>query len=269
MLLGLELARILLLLVAHLGPLGMAEVGVVVEGDLAVERHHLAALGDHQRVDLEQRAILAEEALVERVHQLGEGLHRVLLAQSEREGDLPHLERCQPEQRIDVRRDDLLGMGGSHFLDLHAALGRGDDRDATLGAIDQHGQVELARDVEPLLDVQPPDLLPLGAGLLGHELHAEHLRRRRDGRSHALAHLDPAALATPAGVDLGFDDHDLLASALEELLGDGLHLVQREGGLALGNGCAVAREQLLGLVFVQLHDRKLPYHGGRCGWSRA
>jgi hypothetical protein len=85
--------------------------------------------------------------------------------------------------------------------------------------------VELARDVEPLLDVEPPDLLPLGPGLLGHELHAEHLRRCLHGRIDALAHLHATALASPSGVDLGFDDHDLLAGALDELFGDGLHLV--------------------------------------------
>jgi hypothetical protein len=41
--------------------------------------------------------------------------------------------------------------------------------DAARLAVDEHREVELARDVEALLDVEALDLLALGAGLLGDE----------------------------------------------------------------------------------------------------
>ena len=45
---------------------GMAEQGVVVEGHLGVQRHHVA-LGRHdQRVDLGQAAVLVQEDLAQR-----------------------------------------------------------------------------------------------------------------------------------------------------------------------------------------------------------
>ena len=108
--------------------------------------------------------------------------------------------------------EDLLGVLGGHLLDVHAALGRGHDRDAAGGAVEGHAEVELVLDVQALLDEQALHLLALGAGLVRDQLHAEialHglLRRRRV----ALAHLDAAALAAAAGVDLRLDDDDLAA----------------------------------------------------------
>jgi hypothetical protein len=74
-----------------------------------------------------------------------------------------------------VRGDDLLGRVVGDLLDVHAAFGRRHQRHAALLAIDDHGEVELALDVEPLLDEQAAHLLPLGAGLHRDELHAEDL----------------------------------------------------------------------------------------------
>ncbi len=51
--------------------LGVPEVGVGVEGDLAVQREDLVVGRAHQRVDLDQRGVLADEDLP----QLGDG-HR-------------------------------------------------------------------------------------------------------------------------------------------------------------------------------------------------
>jgi hypothetical protein len=59
------------------------------------------------------------------------------------------------------------GCLGRDLLDLHAALGGGHDRDAAGGAVEGHAQVELAGDVQALLDEQALDLLALGPGLVG------------------------------------------------------------------------------------------------------
>ena len=45
--------------------------------------------------------------------------------------------------------------------------------DAAGAAIDDDAEVELARDVDALLDEQPLDLLALGAGLVRDQRHAE------------------------------------------------------------------------------------------------
>ena len=60
--LRLELDRVLLVRVLEVLPLGVAELGVVVEVDLRVERDDVAALGDDERVDLAERAVLLDDA---------------------------------------------------------------------------------------------------------------------------------------------------------------------------------------------------------------
>ncbi len=70
-LLCLELERICGVLVLELGVAGLPEVGVGVQGDLAVERQDLIVRRAHQRVDLDQRGVLGDEHLP----QLGDG-HR-------------------------------------------------------------------------------------------------------------------------------------------------------------------------------------------------
>ena len=68
------------------------------------------------------------------------------------------------------------------LLDLHAAFGRRHHRDATGRAVEHHAEVELARDLEALLDEQALHLLALGAGLVRDELHAEDRARPRPRR---------------------------------------------------------------------------------------
>ena len=63
---GLDLERVLLVEVAQLDQLRVAEERVVVEVHLGVEREQLARLGDDQRVDLEQARVELDERAVER-----------------------------------------------------------------------------------------------------------------------------------------------------------------------------------------------------------
>ena len=75
-----------------------------------------------------------------------------------------------------------------------------------------------------LLDVDLADLLPLGAGLRGLQHHAEHAPRRGSRASSGeRASLIAAALAAPAGVDLGLHRADAAA----ELAGGALGLERR------------------------------------------
>ena len=66
-----------------------------------------------------------------------------------------------------------------------------------------------------------------------------------------LHHLDAAALAAAAGMDLGLDDIDGAA----ELLGGGYRLVGRESRDPATGRHAELAQQLLGLIFVDVHWR--------------
>src|SRR6185295_18866504 len=101
------------------------------------ERHDPAALGDDERVDLEQRAVLRDEAAVERVEELDEVPERLLAAEAEREGEPARLEAGEAEHGVDVEGDDLVGRVVGDLLDVHAALGRGHDRDAAAVAVEE------------------------------------------------------------------------------------------------------------------------------------
>ena len=62
-LLGLELQRVGGVTVLELGVTGLPKVGVPVERHLAVQRQDLVVGGAHQRVDLDQSGVLADEDL--------------------------------------------------------------------------------------------------------------------------------------------------------------------------------------------------------------
>ncbi len=86
---------------------------------------------------------------------------------------------------------DFLRRVRGDFLDIHAALGAGDDDGGAGGAVEQDGEVEFARNVHRLGDEDLADELALGSGLMRDERLAEHLARHtrrlarenhRDGR---------------------------------------------------------------------------------------
>jgi hypothetical protein len=171
----------------------------------------------------------------------------------------------QADRRIDVDLVDLLRRVRGDFLDVHAALGARHQRHALRRAIHHHADVELLLDVGALLDQQPAHLLPGGAGLVRHELHAEDL-------GGALAHFverarefHAAALAATARMDLRLDHPHRPAERLRGLHG----VVDAERGNAARHRHAVAPEQLLALVLVDLHRVIPSLIGVGGGWSFA
>src|SRR6185369_2990197 len=116
-----------------------------------------------------------------------------------------------------------------------------------LGAVERDREVELLGDVGRLLDEDLPDPLPLRAGLVGDELHAEDLARQGPGLGGRVGELDAASLAAAAGMDLRLDD-----TAPPQLLTDPAGLLRILGNLALRGGDPVAAQDLLRLVLVDL-----------------
>ena len=170
-LLGLELQRIGGVAVLELGVVGVPEVGVGVEGDLAVQRQDLVVGSAHQRVDLDQRGVLGDEDLP----QLGDG-HRGgvehLGGQVALLGDRTRERQVDTLDRIHRHLGQPVGLGGGHLFDLHAALDRAHRQVGAVGAVEQEGDVVLLGDVAGLgdqqllddvaLDVQAEDVLGVG-----------------------------------------------------------------------------------------------------------
>src|SRR6185437_1284321 len=136
----------------------------------------------------------------------------LLAAEAERIADLAAVERLVARGRVDRLLDDLVRRVVRHGLDIHAALGRGNDRDAADRAIDQQRELQLAFDVAAFLDIEPLDGLAGRAGLLGHQLVAQHrlaigaalLDRLGDPHAALAAGIVfEMALAAPARMDLG------------------------------------------------------------------
>jgi hypothetical protein len=261
-----------LAVVAHALEVLVAVQRVVVEGDLGVERHHFARLRHHHRVDLDDGAVQLDEGAVHGVHELHEA--RDLLAfQAEAEGQLAAVEAADPGGGVHGDAQDLLGVVLGHLLDLHAALGAGHDDDARGVAVHQQGQVQLAGDVAAGLDIDAGDQLALGAGLLGDEHGADHgLGCRagllgRLGEAHAalaVRVVAEAPCAAAAGMDLGLHHVDRAGKLLRRFLG----LLGRPGDMAVEHRDAVAPQQLLALVFVDVHPVSSGWdrgkrHGGR------
>ena len=154
----------------------MAERGVVVEIELAVEGQHVARGRDDQRVDLGQRGIGVDEQADEVLEERRALLRRVA-REPERLADLPGLEVGQAEADVDRLAVDLLGRLLGDGLDLDAALGRGHQDRTLQGAIDGHAEVKLAGDVVADGHQHLGDELALRAGLVGHQRLAQQAGR--------------------------------------------------------------------------------------------
>ena len=97
------------------------------------------------------------------------------------------------------------GVVRGDLLDIHAAFAARHQHNALLAAVDDHADVILFGDLRAFFNQQAPDVLPLRAGLVGNQLHAQYLARVFAHFSQRLRHFHAAALAAPARVDLRLD----------------------------------------------------------------
>jgi len=227
----------------------VAVESVVVEVDLRVERQKAAVFGDRQRVDLHKGAVLFEKEAVEVPDDFGKHLS-LLRVQPQRGGKLSGLERADADDGMDCATDDLFRGGRRHLFDVHAAFRRGHKHNAFLSPRPVHdqAQVKFLPDGVGLFHQGPAHLFPLGAGLMGHQLHPEDrpggMQRlvRRGGRP------DAASFSPASRVDLRLDDGPAL-----QLFRRVARRVRRGSRLAARNRDAVTAQQLLRLKFVDLH----------------
>jgi hypothetical protein len=145
-------------------------------------------------------------------------------------------------ERVDRDLRHLLRRGVRDLLDVHAAGGRADRQEGTVRAIEQEGEVVLLGDRARLLDQDLVDRVAL-------DVHAEDLSGLPVGVVGILGHLDTARLAPAAGLDLGLH-HDPPG----QLRGRGTCLLRGVRDLSARHRDAVLREELLRLMFEQVHE---------------
>ncbi len=132
----------------------------------------------------------------------------------------------------------LSGWATRDLFDAGAAHAGKDDHRLLSRVVDDHPGVELAGDLDPLLDQHLLDGKVL-------DLQAEHVLGRLFGLGGVAGLLD-AAEAGPAG-DPGLGlDHRLTA----DLLGDAPRLLRCARHAALGDGDLELLQQLFALIFV-------------------
>src|SRR5215213_1781778 len=225
----------------------MAEQRIVVEIDLRIEAQDLSLARHDQGIDFEKAHILGKEGPVELLGQPAEMF-----------GLLPFELQCRGKPPADIAAVagwadsngcDLLRCRARHLFDIDAAFFRSDERHPRRCPVDKTGKIMFPRDVRGLLDIDAVDDLALGAGLLGHELHAEHPLGLGANLLERLHQLDPARLAAAARMDLRLDHNRPLAEPLRRLDG----FFRRERRRALGHCHAEFPEHRLRLILVNVH----------------
>ena len=134
-----------------------------------------------------------------------------------------------------------LGVGYRHLLDVHAARGRQHAEVLFGAAIEGEAGVVLAFDVRGVLDPQPLDNVAL-------DVEAEDVAGVGAELCFVVGQLHATGLAPSAHLDLCLDR--------DRVAGIGGHhhcLVDGVGHTSLGDGQAVAGEDLLALVLEEIH----------------
>src|SRR4051794_17902925 len=240
LLLRLLLQRVGRLRVEELLVLGLPEVGVVVEGHLAVERDDPAVAEAGQRVHLDQGGVLLDERLPQRHEDV-----RDLVDEFGRElrggGDLARLGAVHALDRVHRHPGQRIRTLGRQLLDLHAALVGRHREERSVRAVEEEGDVVLLLDVGPRVDENAVHRVPL-------DVHAEDLLGVRARVVRRPGHLHTAGLAAAADLDLRLDD-----GHAADLRGDRPGIVRGRRHLAEADRHAVVLEQLLGLELEQIH----------------
>ena len=133
----------------------------------------------------------------------------------------------KPNFGIDAAALDLLGMFRRHFLNLNAALGRGNERELAPRTIHEQRKVEFAADVATGLDIHLTYDLSCRTGLWREEGLANQLLRNRTRIAARFGQLHTARLAAATGMNLRLYDTDLPVGSHTKSIGSGFNLAGR------------------------------------------
>ena len=176
------------------------------------------------------------------------------------------------DRRINGFLDDFFRTFRRDFLDVHPALGARHHYRPRRGAVEQHREVKLLFDVRRDGHQQLADQPPFRSGLFCHQHIAQHrfgfgvnVLARAAQLDAALKAILESALATSARVNLGLY-HDERRASGKKPLGDILRCLWCVANLARRHRHAKLRQQLSGLVLVDVHAAKgLPDSGTKKG----
>src|SRR5262249_36493410 len=124
----------------------------VIDGELRVERLHLALGRDDQRIDLAEHRVELDERAIELLDDRGDLLLLGWIVDTAAVNKPTSDPRLEALERIDVEADERVGVLLRDLLDLDTAL-RGEHEERLLRAsVERDREVVLALDVRGLLD---------------------------------------------------------------------------------------------------------------------
>jgi len=196
--------RVFLRLVTHFAQIWLAEQGIAVSTQFAIEADQIALSGDHQRVDLDQRQIALQEDGRQTHEDLGELLNQ-LAFQTQFERQLTALVRHWTCQWIDSHFMDQVWRLFCHFFDFHAAFGRRHEHHATRATVYHRAQIQLFRDVGCRFNQDLVDWLAVRICLVSDQTLAEPMFSKCTNFFFALNNLHTARFTTATSVNLTFN----------------------------------------------------------------
>ncbi len=238
--LGLGLERVSSVLVFKVSVLGVAEVGVLVEGDLAVEGNDVAGAGQDQRVDLHEGGVFLLEDVPELQDYAGD-LAAQFLGEACGGDDFVGLGLVDADGRVDRDLGQGFGALNGELLDFHAAFNRAHGQVVAVGPVQQDGEVVFLGDVSTLGDHHAVDGVAL-------DVHPEDVGGVFKRLVSGLGDLDAAGLAAASGLNLCLYD-----SYAADFLGSCLCFFRGVRHDASKHGYTVRLEHIARLVFKQVH----------------
>ena len=194
----------------------MTSQRAVVEVQLRIESDDIIFLCQDHRVDFSQRAVLADEDLVEILHE-SSCLVDSDLFEMETVSHALCLEISKADDRIDVFLQDFFRMLSSYRFNIHAAGFRTHHDDAFCLTVDEEGQVVFLLDMAARFDQKTGDLLAFRAGLFCYECLAQDFSCILTDFIKRMSDLDAACFAASACMDLCLDDDDRRVQTLRTL----------------------------------------------------
>ena len=227
----------------------MTEKRVVVQIELGVQGHEPAVGCQQPGIDLDQPCVQPFESAKHREQEV-RGRCQQGPAQAQRQCDAARLKSVQTCQGVDALAYDRLRLAGRQILDVHAAARGGHQDGASQRSIDRHGHVHLATalEIKPFFDQQTPHHSAFGPCLLRNETRPQQVARVGLDLGERAREPHASAFAAAPGVDLRLDD-DRETDLIRDLAG----LFYGPDSASARHGHAVARQQALGLMLMQLH----------------
>src|SRR5712691_4113748 len=220
--------------------LGLTKERVVVNVELRVAGEDGAVGLDEKRVDLHEHRVGARVDAIQARRDVRDGVP-LRRGNAGVETQRPRLVGKESDQWIRPAARDLLGIFLGDLFDVHPADRRQHHHRTAAVAVERDAEIELTRDLRGALDEHLSNAQSL-------YLHVEDRRGVLARLGRCLRDLDAAGLPASADVHLRFH-HDRTAVCPRGRL----RLLMRRRETTLRDWDAGAREELLGLVLVELH----------------